>query len=88
MNITPKLNFVSGSFDTDTCEMVCVSKWKYRTVELCIKSSNGWNIPIGELKLYDSDLFKDADLTFDDAAALGNEIARRWNETNKIKTNE
>lgn len=79
MNITPKFEFVSGSFDTDTCEMVCVPMWKYRTVKLCIHS-DGWNIPIGEIKLYDSDLFKDADLTFNDAASLGNEIAYRWNK--------
>ena len=88
MNITPKMDFVTGSFDTDTCEMVCVSKWKYRTVELSIKSSNGWNVPVAEIKLYDSDLFKDADATFNDAKAFGEEIARRWNEANKIKNNE
>ena len=81
MIITPKMDFVDGSFNTEDTEMVCVSKWKYRTVELCIKAGS-WNIPMAEIKLYDSDLFKDADITFDDAKKFGEEIARRWNKCN------
>lgn len=80
MEITPIMDFVSGSFNTKEAEMVSLSKWKYRTVELCIKSDNGWNVPVAEIKLYDSELFKDADATFDSAKVLGEEIARRWNE--------
>ena len=84
MIITPKNEFVEGSFDTTNCEMVCVSKWKYRSVDLCIKAGN-WNIPVSEIKLYDSGKFKDADITFEDAKAFGNEIARRWNECKNKK---
>jgi hypothetical protein len=84
MKVTPKMNFVEGDFDTKDAVMVCVPKWKYRTVELCIKAGN-WNIPMAEIKLYDSELFKDADVTFDDAKAFGEEIARRWNECNDKK---
>ena len=80
MKITPKLEFVTGSFDTENCELVCVSKWKYRTVELCVKSENGWNVPIGEIKLYDDDLFVSADWTFEDAKLFCEEIVRRFNE--------
>ena len=79
MDITPKMDFVEVSFDTKDAEMVCVPKRKYRTVGLCIKAGN-WNIPMAEIKLYDSDRFKEADETFDDAKAFGEEIARRWNE--------
>jgi len=80
MIVTPKMDFVDGSFNTEDAEMVCISSWKYRTVELGIKTGNGWNVPVAEIKLYDSDLFKDADITFDDAKRFGEEIARRWNK--------
>ena len=84
MIITPKMDFVEGSFDTKDAEMVCVPKWKYRTVELCIKAGN-WNVPMGEIKLYDDDRFVSADKTFEDAKSFGEEIARRWNECNSKK---
>lgn len=84
MIITPKLDFVEGSFDTKDSEMVCVSKWKYRTVELCIKAGS-WNIPLAEIRLHDDDRFVSADKTFDDAKAFGEEIARRWNKFNNKK---
>jgi len=85
MNITPKIDYVEGSFDTKDCQMVCVPRWKYGTVHLCIKTENGWNVPVGEIQLYDSDLMKDAMATFEDASAFGEEIARRWNECNSKK---
>ena len=84
MIITPKLDYVEGNFDTENAEMVCGSKWKYREVALCIKAGN-WNVPMAEIKLYDSDRFKEADETFEDAKAFGEEIARRWNECNSKK---
>lgn len=81
MEITPKMDFVEGSFDTTTCEMVCVPRWKYMTVELGIRCDKGSSIvPVAEIKLYDSDLHVDAKATFDQAKSLGEEIARRWNE--------
>ncbi len=84
MEITPQIDFVEGGFDTKDAEMVCVSKWKYRTVELCIKAGN-WNVPLGEIKLYSDKRFVSADKTFDDAKAFGEEIARRWNECDNKK---
>ncbi len=77
MKITPKLDFVSGSFDTDTMKIVSVSNKKYGDVELCFQS----NMLIGfaEIKLYDSGRAIDADATFEDAEGLGKEIERRWN---------
>lgn len=83
MEITPKMKYVSGSFDTENCEMVCVSRWKYMTVELGIRCDNGSTIvPVAEIKLYDSDLYRDAKATYEQAKAFGEEIARRWNECN------
>lgn len=38
------------------------------------------NIPIADIELYDSDLYKDFDATYEDASALCEEIARRFNE--------
>jgi len=86
MEIKPIMEFVSGTFDTTKCEMVCVPRFKYSTVELGIKCDSGSMIvPIAEIKLYDSDLYKDAKATYDDAKAFGEEIARRWNEFNDKK---
>ena len=81
MKIKPKFEFVSGSFDTETNKMLCIASNNHGTVELCFKEQDcGWNIPFAEIKLYDSDLYKDFKETMPDAKKLGDEIARRWNE--------
>lgn len=81
MEITPRLKFVEGSFDTKTNKMLCIASDKHGTVELCFKEEGcGWNIPFGEIKIYDSNLYVDFKATMEDAKKLGNEIARRWNE--------
>lgn len=85
MIVTPKITHVSGSFDTEKAEMVCVSKHKYASVDLCIRQSDGWLLPIGKVVLQNTDRFSDAQATFEDAKALGTEIARRWNECNDKK---
>lgn len=79
MTINLKFDGAEGNFDTDTCEMVCVPHWKYREVELCIKTDNGWNIPVAQIKLYDTDKWVDAKDTYDNASKLGEEIVKRWN---------
>lgn len=81
MKITPKLQFVSGSFDTKEVELVLVSSDNHGIVELCVKEpDSGWNIPIGEIKLYSSDLYVDFKATLEDATKFGKEICRRFNE--------
>jgi len=81
MKITPKWDFVEGSFDTQTVEMLCIPSDKYGVINLSIKEKDGgWNYPIAKIKLHSKDLYVDFKATFDDAVALGNEIARRWNE--------
>lgn len=86
MEITPKFKFVEGSFDTKTNKMLCIASDNHGTVELCFKEEGcGWNIPFAEIKLYDSELYKDFKATMSDAKALGDEIARRWNECNDKK---
>lgn len=82
MIITPKFQFVEGSFDTATSKMVCVSKSEDVSVELCIKERDdkGWNIPIASIELHSSNLYVDGKEVFEDARKLGEEIARRWNE--------
>lgn len=81
MEITPKFKFVEGSFETKTNKMLCLASDKHGTIELCFKEEGcGWNIPFAEIKLYDSELYKDFKATMNDAKALGDEIARRWNE--------
>lgn len=86
MQINQKFKFVEGSFDTLTGQIKCVVSSKYLEVELCFVSGNadsetpGMNIPFAQIKLYHPGLRVDAEATIDDAANLGKEIARRWNE--------
>jgi len=82
MKITPKFQFVEGSFDTETTKMVCICSDKYQEVELSFKTNNdtGMNVVFAKIKLYSRDLFKDAKETYEDACKFGKEIERRWNE--------
>lgn len=81
MIITPRFQFVEGSFDTERVKMVCVPNDKHGRVDLSIKDpESGWNIPIGQIKLFSRDLYRDFKKTLPDATKLGEEIARRWNE--------
>lgn len=81
MIITPKFEFFQGSFDTDRVKLVCVPSDKHGRVYLCIKDPEcGWNIPIGEIKLFREDTYRAFTQTLPDATKLGEEIARRWNE--------
>lgn len=84
MNITPKFNFVEGSFDTKEVKMLCIASDNHGTVELCINEPNScWNIPIAQIKLHSKDLYVDFNATLEDAKKLGDEISRRWNECNE-----
>lgn len=80
MDITPKFQFVEGSFDTKTSKMVCVASEQHGNVSLFIKSEHGWHIAICQIHLPDFDLYSDFYVTFSDAKALCEEAARRWNE--------
>lgn len=84
MILKQKWAFVEGDIDTDTVEMVSVAKKKYVEVDLCFRA--GMNIPFATIKLHSRDLFVDADEVFEDAASLGEEIARRWNAFKKDVT--
>lgn len=81
MEITPKMQFVSGSFDTKEVKLVLVPSDKHGLVSLCVKeTSNSWLIPVGEIKLYSGNLFVDFKATLEDATKFGEEICRRFNE--------
>lgn len=81
MEITPKFNCVEGGFSTLEVKMLCLASDNHGVVELCVNEPNScWNIPIAEIKLYDSGLYKDFKETMPDAKKLGDEISRRWNE--------
>lgn len=81
MEITPKIKFVSGSFDTKDSLLVLVPSDNHGEILLCVKEPDcGWNIPIGEIKLYSSGLYVDFRETYEDACKLGEEICRRFNE--------
>lgn len=78
MEINQKWEFVDGSFDTESTEMICVGNSKYGEVSLCLKSN--MHITFAKIKLYSRNLAVDADAVFEDACKFGDEIARRWNE--------
>lgn len=81
MKITPKIQFVSGSFDTKEVKLVLIPSENHGEVSLCVKEPGSkWNIPIGEIKLYSRDLYVDFKATLEDATKFGNEICRRFNE--------
>ena len=81
MKITPKIQFVSGSFDTKDVKLVLVPSDNHGEVSLCVNEPGcGWNIPIGEIKLYSSDLYVDFKETLEDATKFGEEIWPRSNE--------
>ncbi|MBR6140907.1 MAG: hypothetical protein IKQ37_03985 [Bacteroidaceae bacterium] len=83
MTITPKFNFVEGSFDTKDVKMLCIADDNHGKIDLCIKEEGcGWNIPIGRIVLHSKNLYVDFKATMEDAKKLGDEIARRWNECN------
>ena len=80
MKITPKWDFVEGSFDTKEVEMVCVRSDNQGTVSLSIQEKNSMSVGFAKIKLHSKDLYIDYKATADDAYAFGKEIARRWNE--------
>lgn len=81
MEITPKFEYVEGSFDTKTNKMVCIASDHKGKIELAFKEEgSSWNIPFGEIVIYDSERYVDFKETFEDAKKLGEEICRRWNE--------
>ena len=86
MEITPKWYLCKGSFDTKDVKMLCVPQEKHGSVDLCIKEpESNWNYPVAKIKLHSQDLYVDFKATFDDAVKLGEEIARRWNESETKK---
>lgn len=75
------MQYVEGSFDTKEVELVLVPKEKHGEVLLCVKEPGScFNIPVGEITLYDSELFVDFKATLCDATKFGNEVCRRFNE--------
>lgn len=81
MTITPKIRFITGSFDTKEVELRLVPSDSHGEVSLCVKESGaGWLIPVGEIKLYSSDLYVGFKATLKYATKFGEEICRRFNQ--------
>jgi hypothetical protein len=86
MLITPIWDYTEGSFDTDDIKMVCVAKQKYNEVSLCIVDHKKI-FPIAEIKLCGC-FQMDAIRTYNDAIALCDEIAKRWNREENNERND
>lgn len=78
MEISHKIQYVEGDFDTIAGELVAVKNPKYGSVCLCFRAN--MNISFAEIKLHSRDLAIDADAVIDSAYNLANEIARRFND--------
>ena len=78
MEIKQGFEFVDGSFETTTGELICVCNKKYNSVNLCFKEN--MNVPFAKIRLYSRDTLMEAEAVFESAVYLGNEIARRWND--------
>lgn len=78
MDISHKIEYVNGDFNTITEHLIAVKNPKYGSVTLCFKAN--MYISFAEIKLHSRDLAVDADAVIDSAYDLANEIARRFNE--------
>lgn len=78
MILKHKIEYVDGDIDTNKQKLTCGGNRKYGTVALCFDC--GMSISFADIKLYSGNRAKDADAVWDDAYALGLEIARRWNK--------
>ena len=74
-----RMDNVTGEFSLETGRMVCVAKQKYASVDLCLRTDDGWNLSVASVRLHGSDRLVDAQAVFADAHRLGEEICRRWN---------
>ena len=60
MTITPKFDFIEGSFDTKEVKMLCVANENHGRVNLCINEPEScWNIPIAQIQLHSKHLYVD-----------------------------
>jgi hypothetical protein len=81
MEINHRFEFVTGSFNTEKGQLICVRSDKYAEVKICFKE--GMYIPFAKIKLHSKDRFVDAKAVLDDAYELGQEICKRWNAYNQ-----
>lgn len=86
MEITPRIESVEGTFDTEKGRLACVPFPKHAEVLLCF--AERMNIPFAKIKLHSEDRYRDAIAVLPDATALGDEIAKRWNEYPALKERE
>ncbi len=86
MEITPRIEGVTGTFDTERGRLVCVPMPKHAEVLLCLVER--MNIPFAQIRLHSEDRYSDAKAVLPDATALGNEIVQRWNDYPALKDRE
>mgnify|MGYP001044408671 CR=1 FL=1 len=78
MEITPKISMSKAVSTQRPGKWYVFPSQMEGTVQLCLKSN--FNLPIAEIKIFDSGRYVDFIETFDDASNLGNEICRRFNQ--------
>lgn len=78
-----KFDDVRVAIPLDTLKIVCVPKYKYKKVFLCIK--DGLNFSFAEIKLFNTDRYIDAKRSFEAATALGYEIENAFNNRKRLK---
>lgn len=83
MIIKHMIDFVEGDIDTDKQELSCGASRKYGHVALSFDC--GMHVGFATIKLHSHDSARDAEMVFDDAKRLGDEIARRWNKYKELE---
>ena len=86
MEISPRLDGVDGTFNTDTGQLKCVPYPKYAEVLLCFAERA--NIPFARIKLHSEDRYQTALAVYPDAVQLGDEITKRLNEYHALQERE
>jgi len=76
-----RMQGISGELPLSEAKMHCISKDKYKSVSLGVSHKGSMIVPFAEIKLYDTDLYKEAEACFYDAKRLGETIAQIWNNS-------
>jgi len=76
-----RMQGISGELPLSEAKMHCISKDKYKSVSLGVSHKGSMIVPFAKIILYDTGLYRDAIMSFEDAKKLGEAIAQAWNNS-------
>lgn len=84
MEIKPEYSHLEGYIDTSTNKLICKGVSRYGEVWLNFVEGE-LEIPFAKIMLTSNPTVQGMQDVYEDAVKLGNEIARRWNESKDKK---